>query len=422
MAAIAAPPDPCPDDKSDMIARWDLEPRNLLLGHKVAWSIIATIAEQGYSTLADLGDLFDDVASAKANAGGEFGFTENTNGFTAQTSKLHSIRLAHAVMDAKSICKTRVERIHTQQSTSADLITAGHREALEKAYAGKNNGVTPSVKHQGSDHYLALQYKECQKGQVGWFSDKQIVGKLPDIQGSNTKKVETRKLDGTYEVSDAEVREPPQTWNTWKEQMHVFRTSLLMCVAACSQHRNLDIDKTDLDSFYDWLEGPEFGSHPTHRVPLTRLRSAEREAWRRICVKVHERTPLREALQQVRSDYLFWTPILMSTQEAGLSATGETKGKGKKRSASRMSQGKDWSKGKGKKKGFPDQTQRPTQRPKGKGKGKLASKDASGKEYCWAWNRGSCNGGCNRLHRCAKILSSGWTCNARHPALGCTAT
>ena len=87
-----------------------------------------------------------------------------------------------------------------------------------------------------------------------------------------------------------------------------------------------------------------------------------------------------------------------------------------------MSQGKDWSKGKGKKKGFPDQTQRPTQRPKGKGKGKLASKDASGKEYCWAWNRGSCNGGCNRLHRCAKILSSGWTCNARHPALGCTAT
>ena len=33
----------------------------------------------------------------------------------------------------------------------------------------------------------------------------------------------------------------------------------------------LDIDKTQLDSFYEWLEGPDFGNHPQHKVPLARV-------------------------------------------------------------------------------------------------------------------------------------------------------
>ena len=309
-----------------------------------------------------------------------------------------------------------MEKIHTTSASGeGDLITAGHREATEKAYSAKNNGIPPSVKFQGSDHNLALQFKECQKGQIGWFSDKQIISKLPDIHGSGSLRVEKRMHDGTYKVSDAEVREPPQTWNAWKEMTQVFRTSLLMSIAANSQHRNLDINKEELDAFYDWLEGPEFGNHPTHRVPLARLRSAEREAWRKICLKVHEKVSLRDAIEKVRTDYLFWTPLLLGGLEAGSSATGEPKGKGKGKKGSGAHQ-RAKSKGKGR-----GATSSWTQ-PKGKGKGKSrwASKDQAGKEYCWYFNKGSCRGNCNRVHRCCKVLRSGWTCNNRHPANSCT--
>ena len=207
----------------------------------------------------------------------------------------------------------------------------------------------------------------------------------------------------------------------------VFRTSLLMCVAANSQHSNLDISKGELDSFYDWLEGPEFGNHPTHRVPLGRLRSAEREAWRKICLKVHERTGLSQALEEVRKDYLFWTPILMGDPGAGQSATGEPRGKGK---------GSKWKgKGgkphrvKGKEKGPPVWTgarqswqsgsgQSWQANQGGKGKGRWARSDGN-REYCWAWNKGSCRGNCNRLHRCCKTLRSGYPCNAKHMATAC---
>ena len=87
MAAILAPPDDCPDASRDDVQLWELEPRNILMGHKVAWSIIATAAGQGYSTLADLADLYEDVASTKTNAPGELGFADGVAGFNAQTSK-----------------------------------------------------------------------------------------------------------------------------------------------------------------------------------------------------------------------------------------------------------------------------------------------------------------------------------------------
>ena len=191
-----------------------------------------------------------------------------------------------------------------------------------------------------------------------------------------------------------------------------------MCVAANSQHANLDIDKTTLDSFYEWLEGPEFGNHPQHKVPLARLRAAEREAWRKICLKVHERVPLSKALQEVRTDYLFWTPILMGedtgnkmpNQAQGASTRSQTpkgKGKGKKNGEIVKGKGKSmW-------------------RPKGKGKrsnNSWAKSDSAGREYCWKWNQGNCRGNCNRIHRCCAIKPNGWTCNGKHPAHACTSS
>ena len=110
----------------------------------------------------------------------------------------------------------------------------------------------------------------------------------------------------------------------------ILRVSLLMCTAANSQRSKLEITKAELDSFYEWLEGPEFGSHPTHRIPLHRLKTAEREVWRKICLKVHEKTTLRAALQEVRGDHLFWTPLLLAHQDTSSQPYTVGKGKGKR--------------------------------------------------------------------------------------------
>ena len=145
MAGIATPPDACPADKTNAVALWDQEPRNLLLGHKVAWGIMAEMATQGYNTLADLADVFTDMTEVRDKGPAEFHFATGTNGFNAVTAKLHSIRLGHAIQDAKQVRKHRVEQLHSPQATSTDLVTAGQRESLEKAYAKRNNSSLPPV-------------------------------------------------------------------------------------------------------------------------------------------------------------------------------------------------------------------------------------------------------------------------------------
>ena len=87
---------------------WDMEPRNLLLHYKVAWHIISKMANLGYSTLADLAHIYDNIASVKEDAPGELEFKTDQNGFTEELRKLHSVRLSHAITDAKAIQKKRV--------------------------------------------------------------------------------------------------------------------------------------------------------------------------------------------------------------------------------------------------------------------------------------------------------------------------
>ena len=126
--------------------------------------------------------------------------------------------------------------------------------------------------------------------------------------------------------------------------------------------------------------------------------------------------PLKTALQEVRTDYLFWTPVLMGedtgnkvpTQSPGGSTRSQIpKGKGKKKGKSVKGKGKN------------------TWRPKGKGKrsgNSWAKTDTAGREYCWKYNQGACRGFCNRIHKCCVIKSNGWTCNGKHPAHSCTSS
>jgi hypothetical protein len=158
---------------------------------------------------------------------------------------------------------------------------------MEAAYMRKTGQPKPALDEQGSDHYLALQYKQCAKGEIGYFTTKQIISQLPDPEETSaTMKKRKRDREGIIHEADEEQRYDPVTIEQWKKQVMVFRTSLLMCMGIFPQFKQFDASKDDMDSFYKFLYGPDIASKspaPTLRV----LMITERKAWREIALLFH---------------------------------------------------------------------------------------------------------------------------------------
>ena len=425
----AAPPTPCPEGMQPHIDRLEVIPKNILIQNRVPWYVSAKLSELGYVTLTDLGGSYRDQEDARTNAAKELGLLENDE--EATVHKLAMIRLGQAVCDAKNIIKRNNDFVYLSHGNPAELITNGTREALEKAYMHANAGSMPPLKYQGSDHYLGMQLKECQRGSIGFFTEKQIVGKIPGLSEVKTDKKEQRKPDGSYAYVDQESREPPATWAQWREMTQIFRTSLLMCTAGASQHSHLQIDKETLDDFYNFVEGPDVGQNPQKPLSLARLRWAERECWKRISIKMHERVTLVAAIQAIKVDFFFWTHVLHGKDPETQTSPRQQEprgGKGKWGTGNRPS-------GKGAQsaqppRSVPWQSKRqpePASKPQkthtkqGTQQGKWEPRNSAGVQYCWNYNKGSCTSGtCNRVHRCCVKLGSGYTCNGKHPAKDCT--
>ena len=419
-AGISVPPDECPAHLQDKVDPIDLHPKQMMRFHKVAWSIQAKLGGIGYTTLADLADLYESFSEVKTNAPKELDYEATSSPWSEELTKLHSMRLWHAIQEAKTMRTQQTKGVYGLDAPPADIITAGVRDTLEQAYMTANKGERPPLKYQGSDHYMGLQYKECQRGSIGWFTERQIVGKIPDLSSTVTRREERKRRDGSYVTEDTETREPPHTWMQWKEMTKIFQTTLLMCTAGNPQHANIQITREQLDEFYDFLEGDRMAQNPAHRIPLQTLRKAEREVWRRVCLALHNKESLPNALRRIQGDWIFWTPFINGSHTGQERPQGSQKGKGR---------GKD----RRQKKPVPDTAgwEKPSQSQKGAGRGKGSErpkrntwlrKDTAGKEYCFAYNSKGCSGDCNRLHRCCRRLANGSACNGKHKAQDCTRT
>ena len=110
------------------------------------------------------------------------------------------------------------------------------RKDLEEAYSLANACRPPPIQHQGSDDYLLQQQQECERGQIGWFSRHEIRGRLEDPAYDN-QGIESLPMEET-----TSARGDPKSI----EKRMIFRTTLLMCIAANSHHETLDIDKATL--------------------------------------------------------------------------------------------------------------------------------------------------------------------------------
>ena len=232
----------------------------------------------------------------------------------------------------------------------------------------------------------------------------------------------------------------------------VFRTTTLMGIYANPTQTKLHITKAKLDKFYEFIYGTDLaGRSPP--PPLAIMMYAERLAWRKISLLVHEDISLSDAIDEIRQNTLFWQHEVgdkckwnKPSDEGGGWGNGNSyrernrpkgKGKGYQKGKYKKPHHNDYhavqynydghnndgggypnhnGKGKGGKNGKGKDGK--GKGGKNKGKGKWVSKTDKGQYYCYPHQHGTCNKGknCPSSHNCPVDTGSGRGCNKAHYA------
>ena len=452
------PPAACPTRYQALIA-WDREPLDLLKEHKVPWSVIAQMSAEGFATLADLANRWDSKADIVATAGTDLKFASGEGSFDNAKYRRALAGIKEAWTQANHIKDRRTQQTHTADNTdSALLMVGGQRESMERTYEVKV-GKKPPMEEQGSDHFMGAFYKEANKGSLGCYTTQEIVSKVPDPHAFLSKVVNRKKnTQNIYVETEHEERANPRSWEAWKRQMMVFRTTMLMAIYANPHQTKLHIEKEVLDKFYDWMYGTDLaGREPPPN--LNTMIHAERMAWRRITLNIHEGSTLDESIKEIQKNSLFWQSMVVDkckSQTDWYSTDGQDRGRPKGKSRDTGSRWNTWEadssyppRGKGERfrsrtpQGYGaaiqydynnDGKDSKESTPKGKGgkhkdgkndspkggkpggKGTWASKDSTGKKYCWAYHQNKCTKGqgCWNSHKCPIITGKGKPCDKNH--------
>ncbi|CAE8691722.1 unnamed protein product, partial [Polarella glacialis] len=261
------------------------------------------------------------------------------------------------VKKAKSIETASNDTLGASGPREGVVLQAGKRASLEENYK-KVTGTRPPLQEQGSDAFLSAHFKMWEKGEIGFFQTKQMVSVMPDPLEMAPSVKGLKPVNGFLYQDDQEERKNPYSKEQWESVLIVFQTNLLRCVWAFPNNRLFDLEKSDLDAFYKFLLGEDIAKR-SPAPPLHVLMYAERTAWWKMALLIHEGLSLKTALNRIMANSLFWTRDIYEK------VSSEPKGKGKKaRDGSR--------------------TPKPTATPAGGGKwpAEWAESNAKGQQYC----------------------------------------
>ena len=410
------PPSEIPDALQEGIAKLSAPLKQLLMGKSVPYLIQHRLGSENCVTVEDLADRWDSAQVARQQGPRELGFEANHNGFTAASSGFAAMKLFQVVRAAKEMIQTHPSVLSTPGPGPSRPLSLSEvlceRPQLEKEFAAKWGIPKPQYRDQGSDALLRRQYKFCSKGEIGFIHSKYIISALPE---EGERPIKTRKkitVDGWEKEEEEEERAAPTTRRQLERLHLVFRNTLLMCLAAFPQFPQFNLTKEDLDSFYDWFYGPELGGRRPS-PPEQTLLMAERNAWREVHELMHGGMYLKEALDKVQNNSLFWMREVYERVISERAKGKSKKGKDKKGSWGYPIRQPLWEK---KGKGHGDKG------GKGKGKGKSrpsdwpsnwAFKNPKGVPFCRDYFiKKNCQGQCGRSHNCPVVNSEGWVCNA----------
>ena len=465
------PPNQCPDVYLKRMGTLiNCEASRTMQNHKVPWHIISQMVMDDYTTDKELAERWLTKESARADSAKELGFDTM---YDPKDVKLYAMRLAHAV-EAASEAKHQplTDTLEEQHKHERKIETKDRKTLLnniQKAHCISKKDM-PKRYEQGSDHFLALQYLEISKGNLGDFPITKMAPYKPDHQKSTktaNKRSHEKDKDGYTRVTEEEYQPAPRDIDTWKTTMLIHRWTLLMCLSAFPEQTQLQITKDQLDEDYDWLYGDTIANRKNNPPSVSSLRFAERAAWSRLndILDEHwdEGMTLPQALDKLKADNLWWQNIFDYNSQQQQQWQDQwtsnnyyrTKGKGKGKSKGK-GKGKYKGKGKGKKGRGKSKTQwnpntnnwqytnqtfanrmqqhqqqpppvPPTQPtttsykpPPCPNPIKCSTSQFSphpcpttGRPFCRNYHVRSCPGNCGRSHNCPYIDSSGHVCNAR---------
>ena len=430
-------PDEVPAAFQDSVSLVTQEAMLVYNTFKVPYYIIWKMAEDGFTSLGDLADRWVSEAKCRETSPSQLLFDDANEGWTEVIVTRTSMRLGQAVRKAKNMTAEQDPDNRTYsaspQKTKQQLVLPGTRDNLLEIYKAKT-GVRLPLEKQPSKLYLEAQLKLCSAGEIGYFPLTKIVPYVTETHRQPTK----RKRDDDEE----EWLKKPDSMEAWKDQLCLFRDTLLMCVWHYSSFKQFDLEMEDIDKLYDFILGRDMAkSSPP--PSLNTLQLAERAAWRRIAADTFRLKSLKQAVKELTANPHFWQKEVFSKQQSAPPPNSWQQSTASWRARPHQSQWQnsayqyadqsrrpDKGKGKGKGKG----------RGKGKGKGKKGSqyggdqsstsqgkkwpdnwahKSPKGVEYCknfFLYN--NCKDkNCGRSHSCPKILKNGWTCtqSGHHP-------
>ena len=424
---LAANPDPCPATLTPIINTLHSDAKMLMTQARVPWAVMALMAAETDITLQDLAERWLDKNECRDKAAKDLELNTKLNYDDKQAARA-ARRMSSAVETAQETYNR-----HRKASITGEpiKITTTDRASMVQIYLSKTHLNLP-LEEQGSDNYLAKQKAKIQQGQIGLFTNKEIISALPNYNETVTTKRRRTDSDGiTRELDHEEQRYEPQNVEEWKRQMIVFRNTLLMCIWAHPEQSQLQITKSCLDDFYNFLYGPDIlQTGPS----LTVARIAERNAWREIARQVSSGSTLQASIATVQGNSLFWHRQIYTYTNTqgrlsdsnrdqnrtygkgyktkGKGKTMRTKGKGKMTfPRNNYIKGNKGSKGatKGKTPNKSSQQPRTQYDPR-----TMARENPEGKPYCRDYFNKGCAGGCGRSHSCPILMPSGHPCNGNH--------
>ena len=83
MATLAKPPEAIPNAYTNDVAKLHSSVATLMARKQIPYSVQAVLAQEGYVTLEDIADRWDDPTAARTNGPRALGFEPEANGFTA---------------------------------------------------------------------------------------------------------------------------------------------------------------------------------------------------------------------------------------------------------------------------------------------------------------------------------------------------
>ena len=196
MSSIHAPNDLPEVYKAD-VQTLSESARNVMDFFQWPYSVQAVMAQNGYLTLADLADRWDDPTIARAAAMDELKFD-------GQWSDSDKSRIAMKVMQAVRRAKSLViEEAATSsvvpgtpiKSTAHTVIQLQNRRSSMEAEWRKRTGVKPPpLDEQPSDNMIKIQWANCEIGTYGTCETNKIVSALP-LPSDKMNPLKKRKVD-----------------------------------------------------------------------------------------------------------------------------------------------------------------------------------------------------------------------------------